>query len=530
MQLAYKWRAAIVCALGLFMAVLDNTIVNVALPPMMTYFHTDQTTITWVITGYFLSQAAVIPVVGYLSDRFGEKRIFLIALASFTFGSALCAIAPNEGTLIAFRVFQGIGGGALFPLGFAITFRVFPPEERGPASAVIGIPVLLAPVFGPTVGGLLTKLFDWRAIFTINLPIGVIVFILSLLTLHSRQQDIALGAEPSPATSRFDITGLAFSILGTISLVYGISNWSTNDFSSTNVWLFILIGALLLLAFVLTELRLSDPVMDIRLFRNYSFTVANVLTWVLSAFLFGSFFLLPAFFERVQNRDPLATGLILMAQGIGAVIGVALSGRLYNTVGPRPIIVTGLLLITLSGFGFLRLDANTPWQSLQAWLFVRGIGFGMGNIPLQTLALSQISNRAMARASSLTNVTRQIFAAVGISVLTTYLTHDAVTYFNPTKASFQNGPLKAAQQACVAHVGQNLQSVQQCVQQQAQAYVFQHTFTNALNDTFGLVLIGTLIAAGFALFIGRDPAVERVKAARANGEIIEASRPMIAGE
>src|SRR5215469_1970467 len=228
MRLDYKWRAAIVVAIGLFMGVLDVTIVSVALPQMQQYFHTDRDTITWVATAYLLAQAAVIPVTGFVSDRFGSKAVFMTALALFTVGSGLCAISPSEQWLIAFRVFQGIGGGALFPVAFAIIFRIFPPTERGPASALIGVPVLLAPAFGPTIGGYFTQAFDWRAIFLINLPIGVIAFIGCLVVLHGGARERAesgLGeAAGEPATRRrFDVVGLLLSMAGFTILVYGIT-------------------------------------------------------------------------------------------------------------------------------------------------------------------------------------------------------------------------------------------------------------------------------------------------------------------
>src|SRR5690349_17417145 len=221
MTQGYRWRVAAVVALGLFMAILDNTIVSVTLPQMQKAFQTDFETITWVATAYFLAQAAVIPIVGYLSDRIGTKLMFLTALALFTLGSALCAFAPTKEALIAFRVFQGIGGGALLPMAFAIIFRIFPPNERGMANALLGIPVMMAPAFGPTVGGYLSTSFSWNAIFIINLPIGVVALILALLVLPGRQADSEQQAGPRDR-KRFDIAGLLLSMIGFSVLVYGI--------------------------------------------------------------------------------------------------------------------------------------------------------------------------------------------------------------------------------------------------------------------------------------------------------------------
>src|SRR6516164_1265584 len=184
MHLTYRWQATLVIALGLLMAILDSTIVSVVLPQIARAFNTDFQTITWVGTGYFLASAAVIPVVGYLSDRIGAKTVFLISLVLFTIGSGLCAFAPNEQFFIAFRVLQGIGGGAMLPVAMAMIFRLFGPTERAGAIAVLMVPLLLGPAFGPTLGGYLATNYSWNAIFLINLPIGVVAFILSLLVLR----------------------------------------------------------------------------------------------------------------------------------------------------------------------------------------------------------------------------------------------------------------------------------------------------------------------------------------------------------
>src|SRR5438876_367377 len=223
MTKGYRWRVAAVVALGLFMAILDNTIVSVTLPQMQKAFHTDFETITWVASAYFLAQAAVIPIVGYLSDRIGSKLVFLTALTMFTIGSALCAFAPTKEALIAFRVFQGIGGGALLPMAFAIIFRIFPPTERGMANALLGIPAVMAPGFGPTIGGYLSTSFAWNAIFIINVPIGVVALVLALMMLPGQKTEPENQARLA-GRNRFDIPGLVLSMVGFSVLVYGLTS------------------------------------------------------------------------------------------------------------------------------------------------------------------------------------------------------------------------------------------------------------------------------------------------------------------
>src|SRR5579863_5459710 len=545
MHLSYRWQATLVIALGLLMAVLDNTIVSVVLPQIATAFHTSFQTITWVGTGYFLATAAVIPIVGYLSDRIGTKTVFLITLALFTVGSGLCVIAPNEKFLIAFRVFQGIGGGAMLPVAMAIIFRLFKPTERAGAISILLVPLLLGPAFGPTLGGYLATSFNWNAIFTINLPIGVVAFILALFVLRnnkaeheaneqemglpfesadaqrSRESGVA-GSHSKRASKGFDFMGLVLSMGAFTTLVYGINQAGTRGWGDTTVVSFLVIGGVLLLAFMIVELRMKDPVMDIRLFRNYTFTMANILQWTTTAVLFGSLFILPLFFEQVQGLSALTTGEILISQGLAMAVGLAIGGKLYNRVGPRVLAVAGLAVATISMIGFTRMDISTSGWDLQIWLILRGLGLGLVAQPLQTLAVSVVSNRQMAKASSLISSTKVVFGAVGVAVLTTYLTQRTATHAQDIAAGFLTRPPGAVAAACVQQAGQNAQALKLCVT--------QHAVTMGLNDTFMFVLVGCAICTVLAFFLGRDPAIEAAKAAKKRGETVETPPVLVTSE
>ncbi len=535
MKLEYKWQAALVGAFGMFMAVLDNTVVNVALPQMEQSFHTSLDMITWVVTGYFLAQAAVIPITGYLSDKVGTKLVFLTALALFTTGSALCAFAPNENLLIAFRVFQGIGGGALMPVVFTIVYRAFPPTERGPVTAVIGVPILLAPAFGPTIGGYLTTTFDWSAIFTVNIPLGVVAFILAILVLRGRpaEREALAEGEAQPGKKLFDRAGLTLAMLGFTDLVYGITEAGPRGWTDDRVLIFLIGGGVLVAGFIIWELFASDPVMDVRLFLSRTFAMANIVMWAVSAFLFGSVLLLPLFFEQVQGKTPLTAGEILISQGLAAAAAMAFAGRLYNRVGPRWLAFVGMIFVTIGSWGLTQLDLNSTGASLQIWLVLRGLGLGMTNVPLQTLALSVVSNRAMAKASSLVSVTRMVFSAVGAAIFTAYVTQQAKTHVQTALASFKMpaAVLQQLQATCAAKVGQNLPAIQQCIKAGAQSYTTAHVVNPAIvlgfNDTFLLATIGCAVCIVLALLLGSDPAVEAARRAKERGEAVEA-RPAVA--
>lgn len=517
MHLSYRWQATLVIATGLLMAVLDTTIVSVVLPQIATAFHTDFQTITWVGTGYFLATAAVIPIVGYLSDRIGSKAMFLLSLAIFTIGSGLCVIAPDEKFLIAFRVLQGIGGGALIPVAMAIIFRLFGPTERAGAMVMLMVPLLLGPAFGPTLGGYLATSFSWNAIFTINLPIGVVAFMLALFVLRGkaaeREANEKADGKDQTGTQGFDLLGLLLSMTGFTAFVYGISKAGTDGWGNATVLSFLVAGSVLLIAFIIVELLVKDPVMELRLFRSYTFTISNLLLWATTAVLFGSLFLLPLFFERVEGLSALTTGEILISQGLAMAVGLAIGGKLYNRVGPRILSVTGVALVALSMFGFTRLDVTTTGTDLQFWLILRGIGLGLVGQPLQTLAVSVVSNKQMAKASSLMSSTKTVFGAVGVAVLTTYLTQRSAVHASDIAAGFLARPLSGVAATCVQQAGQHTQTLQVCVA--------QHAITMGMNDTFLFSLIGCVICTLLAFFIGRDPAIEAAKEAKKRGETVE---------
>jgi len=511
MQLTYKWRAAIVVALGMFMAVLDNTIVNVALPRMQSAFNTDWQSVVWVASAYFLSSAAVIPVTGYLSDRLGSKRIWIASLAFFTAASALCALASTVGWLITFRVIQGIGAGALFPLAFAIAYREFPPAERGPAAVVIGVPLLLAPTFGPTIGGYLTTTFDWQAIFLVNVPLGVIALLLAARVLRPD------AAEISAERRGFDVIGLLLAMSGTIALVYAIDRAGTYGWSDSTVTGLLTVGVLLLAGFVVFELRSTDPVMDVRLFRTAAFTTSNVISWVIGAVGLGSLFLIPLYFENVLGRSPLDTGVLLIPMGVAAAVGIAFAGWLYNRVGPRLLTMIGVGLLAIGSIGFTSAGPQTDAWSLTPWLMLRGAGFGVASIPVQNLALSAVSNVAMARASSLFNVTRQIWSAVGVAGLSSYVTSRATTRAADVILQARSGTGAAG--ACVSATATQVSLVRACLARLVTA--------EALNDAFVVVVALSFATMLLAVFLGQDPSVKAARPVTSRVETTpaEARRP-----
>ena len=529
-----KWWVTAVVVLGMFMAILDNSVVSVTLPQIQNAFHTDFQTITWIATIYLLVQAAMIPIVGYLSDRLGARRIFLTALTLFTVGSLLCALAPTKEALMAFRALQAIG--TLTPVGSAIIYRTFPPSERSVAVSVITVPILMAPAVGPTIGGYLSTNFNWNAIFVINVPCGIVTLLLAFLVLprrrlDSRKTDALRSPWVGRARRRFDIAGLLLSMIGFTTLVYGITQAGSMGWSDPTVLLSLLVGAAVLVVFVVVEWEVRDPVIDVRLFTNYTFAIANLLAWMIMALLVGSLFLLPLFFENVQGNTALTTGSFMISQGLATAVGIAIVGKLYQHVGPRILVVSGLLLLIGGTYGLTQIDTSTTGQSLQIWLLLRGLGTGFAVQPLQVLALSVISNKGMAKALSLISVTRQIASALGVGALTTYLTQQATAHTtdisNALKTGLQTHQFTGVAAICVQTVGPTLNQIPVGQAHWLQACLGQHATAMGMADTFWIVMLSYVVCLILALFLGRDPALGVPKQKQAKVPVTESLLPML---
>lgn len=447
-----RYLIALVAALGLIPVVLDTTIITVALNPIKGDLHTDINTAQWIVTGFFLANAAIVTVGGYLANRFGRKRVFISGLTIFTLGSLLCGVAPGIGWLIAFRVLQGVGGGMLLPIGATMAFDAFPQEQRAKASAVIAIPILFAPVFGPIAGGYLTDTFDWHSIFFVNLPVGALAVLLALLVLP---RDNAANAHGG----RFDYLGLALSTLGIIAVIYALKLVTTTNpdtVIATNpsgdlygwgywqVWALLGGGALALLLFAVYALRISrDPALDLRQFARRDFLVSNLLSWTAALITFGLLVLLPLYLEaiRLPHLSALDTGVAMAPLGAGTLLGTIIATALYRAIGPRWVVFIGAALSIASAWLMAQAihataDARQILASVQSnapipatagaedvrWqMLILGIGFAIIAISVQTLALEALKGEALAKASSLVISTKFIFSSIGVAILTTVL-------------------------------------------------------------------------------------------------------------
>ena len=319
-------RTSTVVVLGSIMSILDTTIVAVALATLGRDFHVTVSTIQWVTTGYLLSLAVVIPVTGWAVDRFGAKLIWMLSLVLFIAGSSLCGVAWSANSLIVFRVMQGIGGGMLLPVGQSILARAAGPQRMGRVMSVIGVPMVMGPIMGPVIGGLIVSNFSWRWIFYINVPIGIVTLLLSSRWLADTEEKVR---------TNFDTLGFCLLSPGLASLVYSLSEIGvTGSFTSGPVIVSFVLGVLLMGAFIAHALRARFPLLDLSLFKDRNFSIANICIFVLGATLFGSMFLLPLYYQIARGQSPWVAGLLMAPQGIGAASIMRWAGALTDRIGP----------------------------------------------------------------------------------------------------------------------------------------------------------------------------------------------------
>ena len=412
---------AIVVVLGTIMSIFDTTIVNVAIDTLGRDFHANLATIQWVSTGYLLALALVIPLTGWMIERFGARRMYLISLSLFITGSALCGLAWSAGSLIAFRVLQGLGGGMILPIGQTILARAAGPHRMGRVMSIVGIPMLLGPVLGPALGGVIVDNFSWRWIFYVNIPIGL----LALAFAAKKLKHDATGT-----AGKLDWVGFALLSPALAGIVYGLSEaGSSGGFGESRVIIGLVVGAALLAAFVWHALRVSAPLIQLRLFRNRGFTAAGITGFVLGGTVFGAMFLMPLYYQIVRGQDALHAGLLLAPQGLGAMIAMPFAGRITDRVGAYRIVPIGVVTVILGTIVYTQVTPNTSEVLLAFALFIRGLGLGMSMMPSMSAAYQTLQPHEVPRATTTINILRQVGGSLGTAVLAVILQRQIVSSF-----------------------------------------------------------------------------------------------------
>jgi EmrB/QacA subfamily drug resistance transporter len=517
----YKWIVATVVILGVFMSILDQTIVNIAIPRLQTAFGADIHSVQWVLTAYILTQGVVTPTAAYFSDTFGIKRFYIFCLAAFTICSALCGIAWSLPVLILFRILQGAGGAALFPLSITLLFREFPPQERGAAMGFFGVPALLAPALGPTLGGYIVTFAGWPLIFYINVPIGIVAIILAMVLLREYRPE---------GRTRFDFIGFFFAAIGLATMLYALSSASTDGWTSSTVLGFLLVGVIFLSLFVTAEIIIANrggqPLLDLRLFANGPFRTGIIASVFVIFCLFSGLFIFTIYLQTIRGLSAFQAGLILLPQALASMVSVIIGGRLVDRIGVRAVMIPGLLILALATWQLTLVTTYSPYWWIQIMFILRGVALGLTIQPLTVAMLAEVRPQQLAQASSLNTVGRAVSSSLGIAIIATLVQTQTAIHFGhlaeQVTASSPIGQLLPQLEAYFVAHGASMQAARTTALQLIAGLLQSQSFVLALHDALFLTLFVIALAIIATLF---------VRASRRPARIQEPSlSPVVPGE
>jgi EmrB/QacA subfamily drug resistance transporter len=403
----------VVLIVGMFMSILDTSIVNVAIPTLQNEFGVTTDDVQWVITAYTLMLGVVVPASAWLGDRFGLNRLYNVALVGFAAGSALCGLAWDLNSLVIFRIVQAIPGGILPVVSLPMVYRIVPREKIGAAMGLYGLGIVVAPAIGPTLGGYLVEYVDWRLIFYINVPVGILGAVAAALVLPK------FAGVPG---RRFDALGFVTIGGGLFALLLALSEGETWGWNSYRILGLITVSVLSLALFVVIELEVDDPLLDVRVFRYWAFTNSLLLISVLMVGLFGVLFYIPLFLQQVQGLGALNAGITLLPQALVMAVIMPFAGRVYDRIGPRWPATIGVTIVAVATYMMHSLTIDTSREQIIWWLMFRAVGLGIAMMPIMTAGLAAIPTAQVNAASAFNNVAQRTSAALGLAVLTAIFT------------------------------------------------------------------------------------------------------------
>jgi DHA2 family multidrug resistance protein len=499
---AYRWFVLGSVMIATFMAVLDATIVNVALSKLMASFGVSVDQVEWILTAYLLVFGVILPSSGWLADHWGYKRTFITGLFLFTLGSFLSSLAWAFGILIFFRVIQGAGAGLLLPVGLAIITREFPPEKRGIALGFWSVAASASVSLGPTIGGYLIDKFSWHTIFDVNVPIGLVGMAASFIILREYK---------SKTIRAFDIIGFisltAFLTPLLLALANGNSSWNTGGWTSNYILTNFAISFVGLVVFLINEFSVKHPLIEIGLFKSFNFTVSNLVLFIFGLGMFGSNFLLPIYLQNSLGYTPFQAGLVFLPVGIVLGLTAPFAGYFSDKFSGKIPSIIGLALLALTLYQYSFLSFLSERAQIMLPLYIRGFAMGLIFSPLTTIAISEIPNVKMAQASGLINVIRQIGGSFGVAIFGTVLTRRTILHaanygeqINPYSEAYQHTIMKLQHHAAQATGGIASDAAIKAKALLGQ-YVQQQAFIQGVDDVFRIAAIIVLISAVPVFFL-----------------------------
>jgi DHA2 family multidrug resistance protein len=422
-----KWLVTISITFGTLMGAIDASIVNVAVPHLTGSLGVTIEQITWVTTGFVIATVMVMPLTGFLARLFGQKRVYMTCLALFIIGSALCGMVRTLPLLVLFRIFQGLGAGALQPTEQAILRQTFPPKEHGMAMALFGMAVVIGPAFGPTLGGYIVDNYSWPWIFYINVPIGIISLVMVSRFVHE-PEDVraAMHTMAERQKKNMDWSGIALLFLGLGTMQYVLEEGGRNDwFQSGEIKIITLVAVVSLIALLIRELSARVPAVDFSLFKDVVFASGTMIGAVMFAMLMAITFLLPLFMQLLLGFTATQSGIALMPRSLCMLVVMPIVGRLYNKVSPRLVVAFGIVLFAYTAWLMGHYTLETSRNDIMQVLIIQGVAFSCLFIPLTTMALSTIPRHRLSDATGLNSLLRQTGGSMGLAVFATLLSRFA---------------------------------------------------------------------------------------------------------
>jgi len=494
----YKWEVLSIAILGSFMAILDSSIVNVALSHLMVTFSVNLEQIEWVSTGYMLAFAILMPATTWFRDAIGLRNAFALALFTFTLGSALCGMAWSLDSLIFFRVIQAIGGGALMPTGLTMVSEVFPPHQRGIALGVWGAGATVAPALGPTIGGYLLDYVNWRAIFYINIPIGAIVIALTLAIVRK--------SAGHRGSYRFDFLGFFLLSIALAGLLIGLTQGEREGWTSAYILTLFAVSYFSFFAFLIVESLVKHPIVDLRIFKIRNFSVTCILGALRSIALFSSVFLMPLFLQQLLGYSAFDTGILMMPSALTVAVTMPLAGKLTDHIGPKIPYIIGGVITAYSFYIYSELSLNSTYGFMLYGLILRGAGMGFIMAPIMVASMNSVPQKMMSLASGLLNLIMQVSAAFGIAIFGSLVTRRTmfhqqiyVSYFTP-----DNVPMNifiAKIKSALILAGSSLDTVTTKAYYLVASHFQKWAYCNAFDDCFLVSSIIIFICAFLIVFL-----------------------------
>ncbi|WP_337589393.1 MDR family MFS transporter [Paenibacillus contaminans] len=470
---------------GSFVTILSSSTINIAIPVLVNDFHSDLSTIQWTLTGFMLSMGTFAPITGYLGERFSYKRLFLYSLVGFTIASALCALAWDASSLIAFRILQGVFSGLIMPATMAIIYQIVPREKQAMAISLWAASSMLAPAIGPTFSGWLLQNWSWPWLFWMNVPIGIVAIIMVARYIPYYRLNVP---------KSFDLAGLITVVLSSSSILVSLSQGHAWGWSSWKTVSLLVFGLVTLVLFVWRELKAETPLLNLRVLKNGRYSLTLIITCIVTISLYSGTFLTPVFLQNIQRVTPLDTGLILLPASLAMAIVMPFVGKLYGSIGPRALMIAGIVLIAAGSLPLSWLSVNVPHGYILFWMIVRNVGIALTMMPASNAGMEQISPELSGHASSLSNWLRNVFGSFAIAVFTTILASRSATHATDMVASGMTD----------------------------KASIQMMSFTMSVNDVYLVATIIALVALPLSLFVRSKGVKPNVSASVGKTEVAEA--------